>query len=258
MRKPPELVAAEYALRSVDVERMPWYTADWLADGHDGPALRELAGLDGTDTRLIGELLPDALSEVGVRVPSAAQAADTWLATLAQRLIDGEVDERTVSEHVSAFVSWQLDVDEIWRSPFTDLHVIVDEWDQGWGRGNQELATIVRQLCRDHLSRVPASPGIDLTSLAHGSAEQQTGGLRRLLNAWDFIGVHDPRTNVDEYDCLIAPLLTRLTNGAGAADLSEYLSAEIRGHFGMTVSDVKTRAFARRLLTWWGTEQRAR
>ncbi|WP_050589825.1 hypothetical protein [Salinispora arenicola] len=116
MGKPPELVAAEYALRSVDVERMPWYAADWLADGHDGPALRELAGLDGTDTRLIGELLPDALSEVGVRVPSAAQAADTWLATLAQRLIDGEVDERTVSEHVSAFVSWQLDVDEIWRS----------------------------------------------------------------------------------------------------------------------------------------------
>jgi len=164
---------------------------------------------------------------------------------------------KTLGRQVTGFVSWQLDVDEIWRSPFTDLHVIVDEWDQGWGRGNQELATMVRQLCRDHLSRVPTSPGIDLTSLAHGSAEQQTAGLRRLLNAWDFIGVHDPRTNVDEYDCLIAPLLTRLTNGAGAADLSEYLTAEIRGHFGMTVSDTETRAFARRLLTWWGTEQRA-
>ncbi|MFJ6198232.1 hypothetical protein [Micromonospora sp. NPDC092111] len=180
------------------------------------------------------------------------------MATLAQRLIDGEVDERTVSEHVSAFVSWHLDLDEIRRSPFTDLHVLVDEWDQGWGRGNQELAATVRQLCRDHLSRVPALPWCDLTSLAHGSAEQRTGGLRRLLNAWDFIGVHDPRVNVDEYDCLIAPLLKRLTSGAGAGDLSEYLSAEIRGHFGMTISDAKIRAFARRLLAWWGTEQRTR
>ncbi|GIJ24625.1 hypothetical protein [Micromonospora lutea] len=151
MSKPPDLVAAEYALGSVDAERVPWYAADWLANGHDGPALRELAGLDGTDTGLIGELLPDALTEVGVAVPSPADAADAWLATLTQRLLAGEVDERAVSEHVSAFVSWHLDLDEIWRSPFTDLHVIVDEWDQGWGRGNQELAAAVRRLCRDHL-----------------------------------------------------------------------------------------------------------
>ncbi|MFJ6198231.1 hypothetical protein [Micromonospora sp. NPDC092111] len=60
MGKPPDLVAAEYVLGSVNVERVPWYAADWLAAGHDGTALSELAGLDGTDTRLIGELLPDA------------------------------------------------------------------------------------------------------------------------------------------------------------------------------------------------------
>lgn len=57
MSKPPDLVAAEYALDRVDVERVPWYAADWLAGVHDGPALRELAGLDGTDTRLIGAML---------------------------------------------------------------------------------------------------------------------------------------------------------------------------------------------------------
>ncbi|WP_243715187.1 hypothetical protein [Micromonospora sp. KC207] len=76
------------------------------------------------------------MKHVGRHVPrpSAEEAADTWLATLAQRLIDGEVDPRTVSEHVSAFVSWHLDLNEISRGPCTDLHVIVDEWDQ-WGRG---------------------------------------------------------------------------------------------------------------------------
>ncbi|MFJ8690546.1 hypothetical protein [Micromonospora wenchangensis] len=253
MSRPPHLVAAEYVLGSMIVERMPWYAADWLADGHDGPALRELAGLDGTDTRLIGELFPAALGETGVRVPSAAEAADTWLATLAQRLVDGAIDERTVSERVSAFVCEHGDLDEIRHRPFAELNMLADEWDQDGGRGNREVASVVRLLCRDHLSRVPAPQGGDLTSLAHGSAAQRTVGLRRLLNAWDVIGVHDPRTNVDEYDCLIAPLLSRLSAGAGAEDLSAYLSAEIRGHFGMTVGDVETRAFARRLLAWWGT-----
>lgn len=28
--------------------------------------------------------------------------------------------------------------------------------------------------------------------------------VRRLLNDWDFIGVFDPETNTDEYDCMIA------------------------------------------------------
>ncbi|WKU05680.1 hypothetical protein [Micromonospora sp. HUAS LYJ1] len=114
----------------------------------------------------MGELLPAALAEVGVGVPSAAEAADTWLATLAQRLVDGEIDERTVSECASAFVSEHGDLDEIRHSPFTDLLVLVDQWDQDGGRGNQELAASVRRLCRDHLSRVPAPSGGDLTSVA--------------------------------------------------------------------------------------------
>jgi hypothetical protein len=142
------------------------------------------------------------------------------------------------------------------RSPFIDLHTIVDEWDQDWGRGNQKLAAAVRQLCRDHLSRVPASSRPDLIKLAHSTVDQQVGGLRQLLNAWDFVGVHHPQTNVDEYDCLIGPLLTRLTNGTNVEELSSYLSAEIGGHFGLTVSDTSIRAFARRLLTWWGTNQK--
>ncbi|GLI00609.1 hypothetical protein [Phytohabitans aurantiacus] len=115
MGKTPQHVAAEYALGNLDVERVPWYAAHWLADGWDAPLLRELAGLDHTEPR--------------------------------------QVDERTLSEHVSAFVSWNLDLDAIWRTPFTDLHVLVDEWDQGWGRGNQELATTVRQLCVEHQQR---------------------------------------------------------------------------------------------------------
>ncbi|TDC72318.1 hypothetical protein E1193_27975 [Micromonospora sp. KC606] len=72
-----------------------------------------------------------------------------------------------------------------------------------------------------------------LMNLAHSSADQQAGGLRRLLHEWDFVGVYNPQTNVDESDCLTGPLLARSTNAADADDLGNYLSAEIRGDSGL-------------------------
>lgn len=53
--------------------RTPWWVAQWLTDGHDGEALREMAGLNGRDTRALAELLPTVLAEMGVapfRAPS--------------------------------------------------------------------------------------------------------------------------------------------------------------------------------------------
>jgi hypothetical protein len=73
------------------------------------------------------------------------------LTRLARRLLDGEIDERMVIEQASAFVSWNYDVDEIWDTPLADFHVLVDEWDQGWGRGNAAVAAAVRQLCVDQV-----------------------------------------------------------------------------------------------------------
>ncbi|GGJ73202.1 hypothetical protein GCM10010121_099720 [Streptomyces brasiliensis] len=42
----PRDVAAWFTLDSVSA-RTPWWAAQWLADGHDGEALREMAGLNG-------------------------------------------------------------------------------------------------------------------------------------------------------------------------------------------------------------------
>jgi hypothetical protein len=49
--------------------------------------------------------------------------------------------------------------------------------------------------------------------------------LKNLLNDWDFIGVFDPETNTDEYDCMIEPLLRRLSGGAGPGDIRQWLRA---------------------------------
>jgi hypothetical protein len=43
--------------------------------------------------------------------------------------------------------------------------------------------------------------------------EQREANLRYLLNEWDPIGVADVVD--DEYDCMLAPLMTRMLSGAG-------------------------------------------
>jgi hypothetical protein len=35
----PFLVAAWMALGMIDIDRVPWWAARWLADGHDGPVV---------------------------------------------------------------------------------------------------------------------------------------------------------------------------------------------------------------------------
>jgi hypothetical protein len=64
-------------------------------------------------------------------------------------------------------------------------------------------------------------------------------GAWHLLNRWDPIGVHDEDLDFahDEYDCLLDPLLMRLTRGDSRADLSEYLWHEVEEHSGSTPSD---------------------
>jgi len=82
--------------------------------------------------------------------------------------------------------------------------------------------------------------------------------LRTLLNDWDFIGVFDSGGRVDEYDCMIEPLLLRLSARADATEIREWLDAEITGHFGMSPDVVPTKVMAERLATWWHTGQDSR
>ena len=86
--------------------------------------------------------------------------------------------------------------------------------------------------------------------MSHEAVRARTDELRDLLNDWDFIGVFDPETNTDEYDCMIEPLLRRLMTGASPSDIERYLEAEITGHFGMSASLVDAKPMAERLTAW--------
>ncbi|WP_055694564.1 hypothetical protein [Streptomyces prasinopilosus] len=72
--------------------------------------------------------------------------------------------------------------------------------------------------------------------------------LRYLLNEWDPIGVAD--LVQDEYDCLIGPILSRLTRGAERAEMREFLWHELTEHFGLS-RPYDVDGMADRLTAWW-------
>ncbi|MEU1045111.1 hypothetical protein ABZ400_08140 [Streptomyces sp. NPDC005897] len=88
-------------------------------------------------------------------------------------------------------------------------------------------------------------PGTDVTE----------NGLRHLLNEWDPIGVADAVQ--DEYNCMLAPLLQRLRQGADQAEIGEFLWHELEDHFGLTPMPSEPEAMAARLMSWWTAAGRA-
>lgn len=76
--------------------------------------------------------------------------------------------------------------------------------------------------------------------------------LRLILNEWDPIGVADLAPD-DEYDCLIAPLLSKLLAGAGKAAIGEFLWHEVESHFGLDPRSPDTNSTADRIVAWWAS-----
>jgi hypothetical protein len=75
--------------------------------------------------------------------------------------------------------------------------------------------------------------------------------LRERLLAWDPIGVANNRHAQDEYDCMISPLMHRLSAGAPETDIGDWIIAEMREHFGMSADEARERALAAELKQWW-------
>ena len=85
--------------------------------------------------------------------------------------------------------------------------------------------------------------------------KRQMAELGALVNSWDPIGVFDeddedgwPR---DEYDCLVGPLLSRLTRGANAQEIREHLARELVDHFGLGPEMATSTEFPERVVRWY-------
>jgi hypothetical protein len=80
--------------------------------------------------------------------------------------------------------------------------------------------------------------------------------LRQLIWQWDPIGVAEFAPD-DEYDCMIGPLLSRLTAGADQSEVSEFLRHELQDHFGLDPAHQDVNSAADRLVAWWATVEPA-
>ena len=133
-------------------ERTPWWAAQWLADGHDGEALRELAGLNGKDPHAVRDLVPAALAEMGVELPTTRVAAVIEaFCDLADMLLSRRTDARWVVKRVEQIIVQTQYDDEVFDMPLGHLYGLDDEWEGGWGRTPEELKTEVEARCSEQL-----------------------------------------------------------------------------------------------------------
>lgn len=155
-----ELVAAWLALDCLAPERVPLWAAHWLAQGQDGVALRDLAGMSGNDPYEVRDVLPEALREAGVEVPDPrdmdAVRRDRrrpWVAKayrdIARLCLDGRASPRWVVDKVSEIVADNNYDGEVTDPPIGRLFGMNDEWGAGWGRTDAELEELVRVACRE-------------------------------------------------------------------------------------------------------------
>jgi hypothetical protein len=148
----PGAVAVWLVLGMLAVERAPWWAAQWLADGHDGEALRELASLNGKDSLAVRDLLPAALAEVGVELPPTYLAAATEsFHGLADMLVSRRADPQWVVKRVEQIIVQAQYDSDVLNLPLGRLYGLDDEWEGGWGRTPEELKAEVEARCSEQL-----------------------------------------------------------------------------------------------------------
>ncbi|HEY5989046.1 MAG TPA: hypothetical protein VIV12_22105, partial [Streptosporangiaceae bacterium] len=150
----PRLVSAWVRLDAAPSERVPGWAGHWLANGHDGDALRTLAGLsDKDDPRDIRELLPEALADCGMEIPDSDSAAALVAFTNFARMhADGRASERWVLTKVCEIAARCGYAPTVTSLPLGKVSVLADEWRAGPGRTERELQAEIRQACAAQLA----------------------------------------------------------------------------------------------------------
>ena len=155
---PPRLVAAWARLGTVPTERVPLWAAHWLVDGYDGEALRSLAGFGRTESHEVHDTLPDALADCGTPVPdSVSAAAQVTFTNLARIHAAGTVGERWIADKVDEIVAAANYATSVMNLPLGQLYALSEEWENGWGRTEQQLKTEVRDACTAQLAAPPTT-----------------------------------------------------------------------------------------------------
>ena len=118
----PGLVAVMLVLDQLPAERVPWWATAWLAGGLGGRATAEIAGLDGSDTRQVRDLLPEVFAELSESLPATGAAAATLvLIHMAELCLRELASEFWIVQRVEEIVSGGDCPDDIRAQPLGRL-----------------------------------------------------------------------------------------------------------------------------------------
>jgi hypothetical protein len=148
----PRLVAAQMRLGILAAESVPLWAAHWLVQGFDGESVVELAGLSGRDTRLVADVLPAALQELGIPPMTSLQAeVKVAFDHIAALHIGGRASWRWVMDTVRETISQGGYAFEFFDEPLAAVYGLDDELGAEWGRAEPELAKDVLRACEQQL-----------------------------------------------------------------------------------------------------------
>ncbi|MEO6081586.1 MAG: hypothetical protein ABIQ18_00575 [Umezawaea sp.] len=147
----PSLVSAMVEVGLAPWERIPLWAAHWLADGHDGDALRTLAGLSGRDSNEVHDVVAEALAECGAPLTGDLVAAVGVVFTeMARRYVLGA--DRAVLGVVGRVLYHSGFPAAVWEMPLAGLCTLLDDWDYEWGQPRDEIRVLVREACAAQLT----------------------------------------------------------------------------------------------------------
>jgi hypothetical protein len=142
--------AALRHLGMLKTDKVPMVAAHWLT-GYDSPALRRLAGLNGSEGWLIDQLRPVVLSDLGVHEAGDEQAWDLAVTFLLAAL---RVGDRSITEVMSQVIRAYIENDYPRYVPEAGhLYGIDDELKGGWGRASQEVLADAEQTLTEWAER---------------------------------------------------------------------------------------------------------
>ncbi|MGB3412087.1 MAG: hypothetical protein WBA45_12930 [Microthrixaceae bacterium] len=150
----PELLAAMLALGLLKgriAESIPMSAAWWIVEGIDSVEVTRLAGLSGTDTYEVRDVLRSALDAMGIEIPSSAVAVPVVFDELARRYLAGLSNERSVVSDVEQIYIDSGYLDEVSNQPLGKTYGLDDEWGAGWGRTDTEIIAEVKALCEEQI-----------------------------------------------------------------------------------------------------------
>jgi len=153
----PDLVAAWETLGMLPPEKVPVWAAHWILAGHDGDALAYLAGLHGDDPCDVHDALPAALGDCGATLPDSDTAAAMVAFTHVARMhMEGLASAYWVAQKVDEIL-WRTGyARSAFELPLGQIYPVADEWGDGWGRTNDQLAAVIREACQEQLRRASA------------------------------------------------------------------------------------------------------